>query len=53
MRKLKSLRQVLEDAENEGIGSETLMVDPDDVVEIDEDTLEALQNPTEDTEEEE
>lgn len=40
MKKVKSLQQVLKDAEEEGIAPETLMADPDDIVEIGEDELE-------------
>ena len=49
MRKLKSLQEILYDAEDEGIAPETLMIDPNDVVEIDENTIHNLTQCLEET----
>ena len=44
MRKILPLHQIIEDAKNQGIEASTLLVDPDDVLEIDPNDLDEEEN---------
>ncbi|MFC1860050.1 hypothetical protein ACFLYC_00540 [Chloroflexota bacterium] len=51
MRRLVSLQQLYDEAEENGMDPATIMVDREDIAEIDGDTLDTLQNPEENPEE--
>lgn len=54
MRKLVSVQQIIDDAKENGLDPESLVVDPDDIAEFDEDTVYNLaQDPKENPEDSE
>ena len=45
MRKLVSLRQLVDEATEDGVDLDTVMIDREDIAELDEETLDVLENP--------